>query len=296
MGSPSIGRGVGCCTWVVDPTEIERLLPVRCIDELVIERPLVGQGYLGEPGKTAESFVQDPARLLRGGPGCPGRQGRLHRTGDLVRYNADGTLVFVGREYFQVKIRGQRVELREVGAPCTAESCGRHRVGRRGRGDYTTRQHGPNRVQEAIQQATQGLQERLGKQLPGYMVPSACIPVDEIPTTVTGKMDRRRLREIGGAMRREQLAALQPARGERRAATTATERRLQDLWASILGLEAGSTAADYNFLRIGGDSIGAMRLVEVARNHGLSFTVADVLSNPSLGALAGALSEIHTLR
>ncbi len=101
-------------TWVVDPENHDRLLPLGCIGELLLEGPLVGPGYLDDPERTAASFVHDPIWLLRGSPAQPGRHGRLYMTGDLVRYNEDGSLSFIGRKDTQVKIRGQRVELGEV--------------------------------------------------------------------------------------------------------------------------------------------------------------------------------------
>ncbi len=104
----SIGRGAGCVTWVTDPNDVNQLVPLGLIGELCIEGPIVGRGYLNDEEKTAAVFIEDPTWLLQGGAGHPGRRGRLYKTGDLVRYNEDGSLVFVGRKDAQVKIRGQR--------------------------------------------------------------------------------------------------------------------------------------------------------------------------------------------
>lgn len=109
-----IGKGVGVVCWVVDPDDHDSLLPPGCIGELLLEGPLVGDGYLNDPDKTAAAFINDPIWLLRGAPGITGRSSRLYKTGDLVRYNEDGSLTFVGRKDTQVKIRGQRVELGEI--------------------------------------------------------------------------------------------------------------------------------------------------------------------------------------
>ncbi|KAK2035857.1 nonribosomal peptide synthetase, partial [Colletotrichum somersetense] len=102
---PAIGKGYGAVAWVVRP-DGKSLVSIGEIGELWLEGPLVGQGYLGDPEKMAASFVNDPAWLVRGGPGSSGRHGRLYRTGDLVRYDSDGVLHFVGRKDDQVKIRG----------------------------------------------------------------------------------------------------------------------------------------------------------------------------------------------
>ena len=103
---PAIGKGFGLNTWIVQ-AETGELVPVGHPGELWLEGPLVGRGYLKDPLKTAAAFVEDPLWLLRG----PGRRGRLYRTGDMVRYNEDGSLVYLGRKDAQVKIRGTRVEL-----------------------------------------------------------------------------------------------------------------------------------------------------------------------------------------
>ena len=116
---PTIGTGLGACTWVVK-LDGSDLVPIGEIGELWLERPIVGQGYLRDPEKTSTTFVDNPPWLLRGCPslagtvGHTGRSGRLYRTGDLVRYRKDGNLEFMGRKDSQVKIRGQRVELGEI--------------------------------------------------------------------------------------------------------------------------------------------------------------------------------------
>ena len=114
-----LGSGAGLVTWVVDPRNHDNLLPLGCIGELVLEGPLVGRGYLNNMEKTAEVFIQDPAWLLQGASGRPGRHGRLYKTGDLVRYNEDGSLTFVSRKDTQVKIRGQRIVAWRSRAPRT---------------------------------------------------------------------------------------------------------------------------------------------------------------------------------
>ncbi|KAK4158778.1 peramine synthetase [Cladorrhinum sp. PSN259] len=111
-----MGNGIGLNTWIVHAEDHNTLVPViGDVGELLLEGPLVGSGYLKEPEKTAAAFIEDPDWLAAGGsPEQPGRRGRLYKTGDLVRYNKDGGISFVGRKDEQVKIRGQRVELGEI--------------------------------------------------------------------------------------------------------------------------------------------------------------------------------------
>lgn len=110
----TMGKGAGLVTWVVDPEDHNTLLPVGEPGELLLEGPLVCHGYLDSPVQTAASFIEDPHWLVRGTPSRSGRRGRLYKTGDIVRYNEDRTLSFVGRKDTQVKIRGQRIELGEI--------------------------------------------------------------------------------------------------------------------------------------------------------------------------------------
>jgi non-ribosomal peptide synthetase component F len=91
-----IGKGLGAHTWIVDSERGDTLAAVGDIGELWLERPLVGQGYLNDPDKTRASFIEGPTWLLQGAPGYPGRHGRMYRPGDLVRYEDDGNLEFIG--------------------------------------------------------------------------------------------------------------------------------------------------------------------------------------------------------
>lgn len=108
----NIGVGAGCRLWVVDPSNHARLMPIGAIGELLIEGPNVGSGYLNNPEKTADSFIKAPSwATKRSGDTTPAR---FYKTGDLVQYDADGSLMFRGRKDTQVKIRGQRVEITEI--------------------------------------------------------------------------------------------------------------------------------------------------------------------------------------
>ncbi|KAI0136227.1 hypothetical protein BJ170DRAFT_573811 [Xylariales sp. AK1849] len=304
---PGIGRGCGTVTWIVCP-DGSGPAAVGETGELWLEGPIVGKGYLGDPEKTAAAFIEDPPWLLRGGSGVPGRHGRLYRTGDLVRYNPDGSLHFIGRKDDQVKIRGQRVELGDVehhlrqclaahpdiavvadvvrpsgnAAPLLAAFLA---IGESANADMVTRN-------AALAALIAPIEDSLAEKLPAHMIPTAYIPVSEIHLTGTGKTDRRRLQELVAAMTLEQLADLNPARsrGPGREPSTEAERQLQQLWASVLPIDANSISVSDDFSRIGGDSVAAMRLVAAARNRGLKLDIADVFRHPHLSDMAGKLT------
>lgn len=310
-GSVTIGNGIGLNTWVVDPVSGDSLVPIGIAGELLLGGPLVGAGYLGDSIKTAAAFIEDPHFLLEGGgPNFPGRRGRLYKTGDLVKYNADGTLAFLGRKDAQVKINGQRVELEDIEshvASCLTSSDGVQVVA-----DVITPQGSSNNMlvaflnpkdsaiqklneQELItytKRATIGLEEKLGAQIPPYMIPSAYITLAAFPMTATGKTDRRRLRDMGNALTWDQLAATNSSQQESRQPHTPMEIELLKLWASVLNISAERISANDSFLRIGGDSIGAMRLVGAARENGLVLSVMDVLKSPKLSEMAKLLRPL----
>lgn len=298
----TIGKGVGLVTWVTDPERVDVLVPVGAVGELVLEGPLVGAGYLDDPDKTAAAFIENPSWLLRGAAGHhAGRRGRLYKTGDLVRYNPDGSLVFIGRKDSQVKINGQRLELAEV-EHHILEQITKNDVHVRVVAEVIVPRDGVKSTLvafvtdltaasvEALRLKTKaivaGLHDSLAAHIPSYMIPSAYVPIEKFPMTATGKLDRQRLRALGEAMTLEELMMLNASSDERRLPTTETEKSLQALWSHVLAINPDKIAANDSFLRLGGDSIAAMRLVALARDQGFFFTVADIFNQPQLSELA----------
>jgi acyl-coenzyme A synthetase/AMP-(fatty) acid ligase len=185
---PTIGRPVtGGRAYVVDRNL--RRLPVGVPGELVLGGAGVARGYLGRRGLTAERFVPDA---------FSGREGaRLYRTGDRVRFLADGRLEFLGRFDHQVKVRGFRIELGEIEValrrlPSVADAV----VVARGEGaeasldaylvpDASPEAAGPRSVGE--------LRDALATTLPGYMIPSTFTFLEALPLTPNGKVDRKAL-------------------------------------------------------------------------------------------------------
>lgn len=307
----TIGSGAGLNTWVVDTATGTSLVPIGSTGELLLEGPLVASGYLGDPVKTATAFVDDPPFLLRGGAGWPGRHSRCYKTGDIVRYNADSTLTFIGRKDAQVKINGQRVELSDIESHIQSalakeyeevqiiaevvspqETSNSMLVAFICFGAATYQEMSESERLDLTKKATTPLDEQLASQVPAYMIPSAYIPLESIPVTATGKTDRRRLREMAKELTWEQLTATNSSDTERRQPSTPLEHQLQSLWATVLGVEPNLIGAHDSFLRVGGDSIGAMRLVGSARELGYSLSVADILRNPKLCDMAKLMGEV----
>ncbi|KAJ5673087.1 AMP-dependent synthetase/ligase [Penicillium longicatenatum] len=302
-----VGYSYGARTWLVQPDHPDRLASIGAVGELLIEGPTVSQGYLNDSSKTAAVYIHNPSWLLKGAPGRPGRQAILYKTGDLLRYNSDGSLQFLGRKDGMVKLRGQRIELTEVEYHIRANLCHPGLYSGLAAEIITPRNGSPilavfialasggaansEDTLSKMARLIDGLEDRLFNCLPQYMVPGAYIPVEKIPMTTTDKTDRRALRQLGATQTLENLAKLQSFGKEHRPPTSPMERKLQVLWSAVLGVDINSINTDSNFLRVGGESIAAMRLVSAARKEKLFLTVADIFSAPQLSQLALLVQE-----
>lgn len=309
----TMGTGTGAAIWLADPEDHNKLVPVGAAGELLIEGPIVGMGYLNNPAKTNEVFIEDPDFLTKGSKSFPGRKGRLYKTGDLVRYDPDGygEVIFVGRQDQQVKLRGQRIELAEIEynmqkhLPADTQLAVEV-IKPGGTGEQTLvaflveqKKSGmrhldgqvfgslSNKFQSALQQMT----KHLFNDLPSYMVPSAYIPLWKMPLLVSCKTDRKRLREIGNGVTRQDLRRFNALLTEKKEASTEMELKLIPVWAKVLGGDADFSAND-NFFSMGGDSLRAMRLVAAAREAGIIVTVPDIMLNPTLSAMAAKARPI----
>lgn len=308
-----IGHGAGVCIWVVEPDNPELLAPIGSIGELYLEGPLVGKGYLNDAKKTATAFVDDPAWLIRGVPGQPeraGRRGRLYRTGDLVKYKDNGSLIILGRKDTQVKIRGQRVELGEVEQHVLDAALPLLLAEGINEDDIqviaeTIRPEGAinaillafislgngkerNMTEEShnttIRQVTDALTDRLTEVVPVYMVPTAFVPIYNLPIMTSGKTDRRQLRAIGESV---YLQYLKDSSMDDTAETLSDlEIILQQVWMSVLGVSSREASVNKPFTRLGGDSISAMQAVSQGRLHNITFTVGDLLKAKTIRNLA----------
>lgn len=313
----SIGPGTGGVMWIVDRDDHDVLVPVGGVGELLVEGPCVGEGYLDDPEKTAAAFIADPPWLTAGFGEVEGRTGRLYKTGDLVKYDPDGSgyLVFVGRKDTQVKLRGQRVELGEVEYHLRAQLPSRVRVA----AEVIKPEGGKQPALVAFiadpeAKAAQDMDapvervsfsselapimaemdQRLGQALPKYMVPSAYVPINHMPQLVSGKTDRKTLRQAGVSMVLQDLDKSTASTGAIQEPTTPAEVNMRRTWSRMFNLPESEIGIDHSFFALGGDSVLAMKLVAAARDDGLSLSVADVFSNPKLSAMAAVAQHIET--
>ncbi|OJJ99662.1 hypothetical protein ASPACDRAFT_43289 [Aspergillus aculeatus ATCC 16872] len=206
-----IGRGIRVNCWVVDPDNVERLLPIGAIGELLIQSPYLGKAYLDEPDQTSSAFIETPKWYahFQDTAGCP-----MYRTGDLAKLDAEGDAIFIGRESGFVKIRGMRVELTEIErviesviAPRRAAVVLASVDGKEENQEIMAYVETP---QDIIPSLADDMHAALKGQLPSYMIPTVFIPIQSIPLTESNKSDRQRLRASISRMNGTELDAYRP--------------------------------------------------------------------------------------
>ncbi|MBK1783698.1 non-ribosomal peptide synthetase [Prauserella cavernicola] len=267
-GVPPIGRPIGGTrVRVLDAGLVP--VPPGVPGELYLGGARLARGYLGRSGLTADRFVADP---------FSGAGARMYRTGDRVRWRADGQLEFLGRADDQVKLRGFRIELGEVESVLrTAPGVGtcavvvREDEGERRLVAYLVPARDTAPDQDAVR-------AHVAAALPEYMVPTSHVVLDALPLGATGKLERAAL-----------PAPERPASAYRAPASVA-EVTLAGLIGDLLGLER--VGLDDDFFALGGDSIVSIQLVSRARAAGLRVRPRDVFERPTVAALA-AVAE-HT--
>ncbi|HEX6039348.1 non-ribosomal peptide synthetase [Longimicrobium sp.] len=246
-------------------------VPVGMPGELWIAGVQVGRGYWRRPGLTAERFVPDPF--------APEPGARMYRTGDRARWRADGALEYLGRTDFQVKVRGFRVEPGEVEAALAALPGVRQAVVDARPGPGGARLVAWIAADADARPSPESLREGLLRSLPDPMVPSVFVPVDALPLTPSGKVDRRALPEPAGAAGPE--GGYVPPRSP-------TEQLLADAWAELLGVER--VGATYGFFALGGHSLLATRLVSRIRDlFGVELSLRAIFETPVLRDLAARI-------
>ncbi|UQX11763.1 non-ribosomal peptide synthetase [Candidatus Mycobacterium methanotrophicum] len=250
-------------------------VPPGVIGEIYIGGTHMAHGYHRRPALTAERFIADP--FTSGG--------RLYRSGDLARRNADGDVEFVGRADEQVKIRGFRIELGEIAAAISVDpSVGQAvvvatelpQLGKSLVGYVTPADRGTDTVD------VERIRARVAAALPDYMTPAAYVVLDEIPITAHGKIDPDALPqpEIGPAT-------------EYREPTTATERTIAGLFSTLLGRER--VGLDDSFFDLGGHSLVATKLAAAIRSEcDVEIGIRDVFELATVARLAERIDQMES--
>ena len=228
-------------------------LPLGAAGEMLVAGPQVSRGYLNLPEKTAETYIQWNGK-------------RCYRTGDVVRYLADGNIQFVGRRDGQVKIRGFRIELKEV------ESVIREFPGIK---DATVQafdyDNGGKFIAAYIvsdeQVDIKELNDFIGKQKPSYMIPAATMQIDSIPLNKNQKVNKKAL----------PAPVIQAADHEYVEPANDTERLFCKVFSEVLSLD--KIGATDNFFELGGTSLMVTKVIIEADKAGHHVAYGDVFTH-----------------
>ncbi len=246
-------------------------VPVGVPGEAYVGGDGVVRGYLDRPGLTAERFLPDP---FAGEPGT-----RMYRTGDRLRWKADGRLEFVGRVDEQVKVRGFRIEPGEIEATLSA-----HAEVREARVIVREDEPGEQRLVAYVvgRVDADAMRGHLRQSLPEYMVPGAFVVLDVLPLTPNGKLDVKALPAPDRAS----------AEGRYVAPRTPTEEVVAEIWAETLRLER--VGVTESFFELGGHSLLATRVISrVRRVFGVEVPLRALFEGPTAAELAGRVEEIR---
>ena len=301
----NIGRAVSSHCFIVNQHRHDQLVPVGAVGELVVIGPILASGYQKNPSKTEESFVP-----------CPGWMNQLHyspalakplmyKTGDLVKYAEDGSLLYVGRKDSQTKLHGQRLELGEVEYHISQVQTVKHALAVvPAQGLCEKKLVGVLSFQEKMQLCNmheglqvvaakesgchvQSVREHLSNHLPPYMVCSNWVVLQEIPLLPSGKLDRRRITIWLEGMPEEEFRKIFPTGGENiDMQGSAIEKHLQRIWSKVLHLPQEQIGLVNSFYFLGGDSLAALQVSSQCRAEGLGVTFQDIIRCQSISDLA----------
>ncbi|MEP0264572.1 amino acid adenylation domain-containing protein, partial [Dokdonia sp.] len=241
-------------------------LPYGVPGELCIAGKALAIGYLSNADLNKESFVDNPYEFGT----------KLYKTGDVAMMLPNLMITYLGRKDNQVKIRGYRVEIGEVEKNilkcASVSSCAvMARSNLQGELDLYAYIVWKDEVD------LNSIKVDLANNLPAYMVPSYFIPMEELPMTASGKLDRKSLPDYGHI-------------STKKMSTSKEEQVLYDLWKEVLNLD--DFGVDENFYQIGGDSIRAIRLISKINNKlNLQLKVKDLFNNATVELLAAVLQD-----
>ncbi|MFW9336523.1 amino acid adenylation domain-containing protein, partial [Paenibacillus polymyxa] len=268
--SVPIGRPIHNSTaYVVDHSM--RLQPVGVWGELLVGGDGVARGYRNRLDLTSEKFIDSP---FRSGERC-------YRTGDMVRLNADGTLEYKGRIDAQVKIRGYRIELGEVETQllkleAVQEAVVIAREDEQGQKQLCAYVVANEEVVASVLRST------LSQKLPGYMIPSYLVQLEQMPLTPNGKIDRKALPAPEDSL---QTGA------DYVAPRTWVEVKLAQIWQDVLGLT--QVGVKENFFEIGGHSLRATTLAsKIHKELNKPLPLRSIFEAPTIEQLAVVLEQL----
>ncbi|MDR6373311.1 amino acid adenylation domain-containing protein, partial [Chryseobacterium bernardetii] len=278
--SLNIGRPIGnTSAYVLD--FYLRAVPIGAIGELYIGGVGLSRGYLNRPELTAERFLVNPFQTEE--EKASNYNGRIYKTGDLVRLLPNGDLEYMGRNDSQLKIRGYRIEPGEIEAVLVGLS-GIHKAVVMCRESSLGLKYLTAYYVSDVPFESADISALLSEILPDYMVPSVYVHLNELPLTINGKLDRKSLPE-----------PLFTGETEYVAARTWIEEQLVWIYGEILDLDPDHISIYDDFFRLGGNSIMAIKLIaKIRQDLDMQVNVSAVFDNKSIVELATVLENLTT--
>ncbi|KAK9707836.1 hypothetical protein K7432_009943 [Basidiobolus ranarum] len=292
----NIGRPVkGNEIYILD-TDL-RLAPVGVVGELCVTGCQLARGYLNRPDLTERAFVANPFRSGE----------RMYRTGDLGRFNMDGTVEILGRIDSQIKLNGLRIELDEIEhtlhqhpevvracvLPINIDESDTRKVLIAFLNFHQKVAGKPNVSILNIEDLELGtvwiaeIRSLISLRLPPYMMPHIFLPISQMPTNTSGKIDRKQLETIVRTTNTESLYAFSRiGKSPDSVPVTDEEARWVKIWSPVLNIPEDSIGIHDSFFSLGGDSILSIKLVSLARRFGYNITVQQVFEYPTIATLA----------
>jgi amino acid adenylation domain-containing protein/thioester reductase-like protein len=280
----SIGRpNYNLSAYVLD--ESLEAQPIGVVGEIAFAGIQVGRGYHNLEAKTRASFVPNPYADEFARKDVVPRP-RMYLTGDLGRWLPNGEIEYLGRKDSQVKIRGYRIEISSV------ESVIMSLHGVEGCAVIVSNLGTPNAQLVAyvcpLELNISQIRKEASELLPKFMVPTTIIPLDTMPLTANGKLDKRALpaATVASMKPQKRLKESQDQPSGRHVTLSPTERMLQEVWMTVLKLDNQPPGRDARFFDVGGNSITAMKIAFSLRKRDFALDVTDVIALQTISAMA----------
>ena len=258
-----------------------QMLPINAIGELYLSGDCLARGYLNRSDLTAERFLPNPFQTEE--EKRLGKNSRIYKTGDLVRMLPNGELEYLGRNDFQVKIRGLRIELGEIeNAISSFEGIKQAIVLAKDKSDENKQKYligyyvSENMIDES------DIKEYLQTKIPEYMIPNRLVRIDKVPVTINGKLDKKALPEVD--LMKSSSNQIKP-RNE-------LESKVYLIWSELLQIQDDSISIDDDFFSLGGDSILSIKLsFLISKEFQIKISIQDIFKNRTIRKMSQLISN-----
>ncbi|CAF3818056.1 unnamed protein product [Rotaria sordida] len=283
----SIGKQIANTSCYVLDKNLNQL-PIGAVGELYIGGIGVARGYLNRPELTAERFLSNPFQTEQ--EKKQGKNAYIYKTGDLVRWLPGGELEYLGRNDFQVKIRGLRIELTEIEAVLSSyqgikQSVAIARDAKTADAESGRRKYLLGYFVSDTNLLESDIKQYMRMKLPDYMIPNRLMRIEKIPVNISGKLDSRALPEVDFS-KYDQNELVRPRND--------LEAKIAQIWSELLGIPVENIGIHDDFFSLGGDSILVIKLSLMLSNSlSVKLTVPAIFQNKTIAKLA--LYMLHGL-